>query len=175
MDNSFFAYLQLLELMAFFSGYALIYSLAMFISGKIPAGKNYVNISRALPYAYALVGTLYLGLQLRNLYPDYSIQNLRNAFLQPYLIIWALLSLLFWIPAIGKRPVLSLLHSLVFFFFLLKDIFLQMTDRGVDKNILSNDMTIYTTSLLVNISALVFIVLVTFLYRYFMKRSKPGI
>jgi len=175
MDNSFFAYLQLLELMAFFSGYPLIYSLGLFVSGKIPSRYDKVNIRRALPYAYALVGTLYLGLQLKNLYPDYSIANIRNAFLQPYLIGWALMSLLFWIPAISKRPVLSLVHSLVFFFFLLRDLFKQITDPAADKNILSNDMTLYTTSLLINISALVFIVVIIFVYGYLKRRSTPRV
>jgi len=34
MDNSFFSHLQLLELMAFFSGYPLVYAVIIFIDGK---------------------------------------------------------------------------------------------------------------------------------------------
>ena len=172
-DNNFFAYLQLLELMAFFSGFPLVYSIALVFSEKISARNKKLNLRRLLPYAYALVGTLYLGYQLKNIYPDYSVENFKNTFLHPYLINWALLSLLFWIPAISKRVVLCLLHSLVFFYFLLRDLFVQLTDPAADKNIISNDMKIYTTSLMINIGALIFILLVTLLYKFLKERQQP--
>lgn len=172
MDDSFFAYLQQLELMAFFSGYSLIYSLALFFTGTRSARNNNIRISGLLPYAYALAGTLYLGLQLKNLYPDYSIENIKLVIQQPFLISWALLSLIFWIPVMSKKPVLSLIHSLVFFFFLLRDLFIQIADGAADKNIIRNDMKIYTVSLLINIGALLLIVSLSFLFRYFKNRSK---
>ena len=119
MDNSIFAYLQQLELMAFFSGFPLIYAIVLYITGTLTEKNIFkIRLVSCLPFAYALVGTLYLGLQLRNLYPYYSVENIKQAMQQPWLIIWGLLSLLFWIPAIGKKKILSLLHSLVFFFFL---------------------------------------------------------
>jgi len=170
-DNSFLGYLQLLELMAFFSGFPLVYSIALFVSGKISASNPKLDLRRLLPYAYALVGTLYLGYLLKNLYPDYSIANIKNSFQHPFLVTWALLSLLFWIPAINKRPILSLLHSLVFFFFLLRDLYIQITDTAADKNILSNDMKIYTTSLMINFCALIFILLIYLMYRLLTKKK----
>ena len=79
----------------------------------------------------------------------------------PWLMIWALLSILFWIPAVSKKKELSLIHSLVFFFFLLKDIVLQIASSA-DGNILKNDMRIYTISLLLNLCAFILLVLLSF-------------
>ena len=164
MDNSFFAYIQKLELLAFFSGYPLIYTVILFIAESQHLQNNFKNrIVSLLPFSYALVGSLYLGFQLRNLYPNYSIENIKLTIQQPYLVTWGCLSILFWIPALGKRTVLSLLHSLVFFFLVVKDLFLQ-SSAFTDKNIIRNDMKIYTDSLLINIGALVLIVLLSLLY-----------
>src|SRR5438105_3986940 len=127
MDDSFFVYLQQLELIAFFSGYPLIYAVILFIAGMQKSQKNFTKyVVSLLPFAYALVGTLYLGLQLNKLYPDYSIENIKLTISQPWLVAWGLLSVLFWIPALARKKVLSLIHSLVFFFILLLDL-LQST------------------------------------------------
>lgn len=172
MGDNFFAYLQQLEMMAFFSGYPLLYVFILFISGNNQSKPNTKKkIASLLPFSYALVGTLYLGLQLKNLYPDYSIENIKTTIEQPLLVIWGLLSILFWIPALGKKSILSLIHSLVFFFFLLRDLFLQLTTSSADKNIVRNDMKIYTDSLLLNMGAFAFIVLLFFLYTFYKKRS----
>ena len=174
MDNSFFAYLQQLELMAFFSGYPLIYAVTLFFAGNQQEKNNFRSrIVSLLPFAYALVGTLYLGLQLKNLYPDYSFENIKLSIQQPYLIIWGLLSVLFWIPALAKKRILSLIHSLVFFFFLIRDLFLQMSSPSAGNDMVRNDMKIYTISLLLNLGALVFIVVLSFMFTYFKKRLQP--
>ncbi len=164
MDNNFFAYLQQLELMAFFSGYPLLYAVVVFIAGEQPA-KNELKkrIVRLLPFAYALVGTLFLGLQLKNLYPGYSFENIKLSIHRPSLVIWALLSMLFWIPALAKKTVLSLLHSLVFFFFLLRDLLLHLF-QSAGKSVVRTDMKIYTDSLLLNFVSFFVIVLLSFLF-----------
>jgi hypothetical protein len=168
MGDHFFSYLKQLELMAFFSAYPLVYAVINVFTGnsKKETLKRFPSL---LPYAYALTGLLYLGLQLKDLYPDYSFENIRSSFQQPILTIWALLSLLFWIPAVSKKPVLSLIHSLVFFFFLLKDLLTQLFTSSADKNILRNDMKVYTDSLLVNGGAFAFVVLLSFLLIRFKK------
>ena len=80
----------------------------------------------------------------------------------PWLMIWALLSIFFWIPAIARKRLLSLLHSLVFFFFLLKDFVLQFS-QPAHENIVGNDMRIYTISLLLNVGAFVLLLLLSLL------------
>jgi hypothetical protein len=168
--DSFFAYMQRLELLAFFSGYPLVYTVALLIAGSRPPGNNFkTRIASLLPFAYALVGSLYLGLQLKNLYPDYSIENMRRSIQQPWLMIWGLLSILFWIPALSKKPVLSLLHSLIFFILLLKDLFSQIS--APTKDMVRNDMNVYTVSLLLNLAAIAFMVLQSFLYTRFKNRK----
>lgn len=164
MDNSFFSYLQQLELMAFFSGYPLLYAVILSVAGNKSLRNNFKSrVVSLLPFAYALIGTLYLGLQLKNLYPDYSIENIKLAMAQPYLKIWGLLSLFFWIPALAKKPVFSLLHSLVFFLLLIKDLIIQSSSKG-DKLVIKNDMKVYTDSLIVNVFAFIAVALICFLY-----------
>ena len=144
MDNSFFAYLQQLEMMAFFSGYPLIYAVVIVAAGKRPEKNSFGERAAAvLPFAYALVGTLFLGFQLKKLYPDYSFENIRSTMQMPWLVLWGLLSVLFWIPAIGKKKFLCLIHSLLFFFFLVKDLFIQLSASSVNSDTIKNDKNIF--------------------------------
>lgn len=172
MDNSFFAYLQQLELIAFFSGYPLLYAVILFSVGDQQVKNDFKKrITSHLPFAYALMGTLYLGLQLKNLYPDYSLDNLKLTIQYPWLMGWGLLSILFWIPALSKKTILSLLHSLVFFFILIKDLFIQLSASSAGNHIVKNDMKIYTISLSLNLGALIIIVLFSFLFIRYKKSS----
>ncbi len=176
MDNSFFAYLQQLELMAFFSGYPLLYAITRFIAGDRSVKNVFTNrVFPLLPFAYALTGTLYLGLQIRNLFPDYSIENIRLTMQQPWLTGWGLLSILFWIPALGRKPVLSLVHSLVFFSLLARDLFLRTFQSSADKNVVRNDMKIYTDSLLLNLGSLIAMVLISLLIAQFKRKRSTSL
>jgi hypothetical protein len=174
MDNSFFAYIQRLELIAFFSGYPLIYTVIIFLGGS-PRLKNNIG-ARAialLPCTYALVGALFIGLQLKKLYPDYSFEHIKLFIGQSWLIIWGLLPVLFWIPVIRKKSALSLIHSLVFFFLVIWDLLLQLTGPSADKNILTNDVNVYVNSVLLNLGAFGFTILMAFLFTRYIKRSAP--
>lgn len=158
-------------MMAFFSGYPLIYILLFSFAGnkttRSPVKQQLVSL---LPIAYALAGTLYLGLVLKNLYPDYSFTHIKEEFQNPLLKIWGLLSIFFWIPVFRKRPVISLLHSLVFFFLIIKDFYIQLTSAFADKNVLQNDMKIYTDSFLLNLGAFILVILISPLITRFKKK-----
>lgn len=173
MESSIFEYLQHLELLAFFSGYPLIYALVVFIAG-IKQIKFYVvnKMFTILPFSYALIGTLFLGLQLNNLYPDYSFENIKLIFQDPFFKTWGILSVLFWIPALNKKPVFSLIHSLFFFLLLAKDLFMHVI-KGTDQNIISNEMKLYTDSLLLNTFCLLLITFLYMIYKKFVFRSFP--
>jgi hypothetical protein len=174
MSNSFFAYLQQLELMAFFSGYPLLYAVIIFITGNQQLKNNLKNrLVSFLPLSYALVGSLYLGFQLNKFYSGYSVENIKQTIHHPWLTTWALLSILFWIPAIGKKTFLSLIHSLVFFLFLARDLMVQLFLPTADVNVVRNDMKLYTDSILLNLGAFVFIMLINFLFRVNKKRLTP--
>ena len=89
--------------------------------------------------------------------------------MQPWLLTWGLLSLLFWLPALSKKKELSFIHSLVFFFFLVKDIILQITGSSGGSEMLRNDMRIYALSFLLNLGALVLIILLSFIIGFIKK------
>ena len=161
MDNSFFQYLQKLEVLVFFSGYPLVYTICFFIAGADKSKHNFIQrLITCLPFAYALAGTLYLGLQLKNLYPDYSFENIKYSTGHPFLTAWGILSVVFWIPAIAKRKFLALAHSLVYFAVLLNDLFIQSAPPGP----VGNDMNVYTISLLLHSAALILVTLLSYLF-----------
>ncbi|MDP4284745.1 MAG: hypothetical protein Q8891_09990 [Bacteroidota bacterium] len=163
MGNNFETYIQKLELIGFFAGYAIVYALVHFIKGEQrKKTSSFINcLPKLLPYAYALTGTLFLGMVLKNISIDLSLQNIVEQFQNPYLKIWGLLSVLFWIPALSKKPVYSLFHSLVFFFLLIKDFWMLITS-SIDSEIIKNDMKVYTDSLLLNTANLACIAILWF-------------
>lgn len=162
MDNSFFIYLEQLELIGFFSGYLFVYLLVKFVATILMQKKIIAfNFTKLLPYSYALVGLLFLGYQLKNLYPNYSIENLNSIPQNVYLKAWALLSILFFIPALAKKPALSLLHSLVFFYFIVQHLF-NYFFNAADSATLQNYMSIYTRSLLLHAGTYIIILFIYF-------------
>jgi hypothetical protein len=167
MSTEFFSYIERLETLGFFSAYPLCYALLYFIAAnsKHAFVKKFLTL---LPYSYAVVGLLYAGLQIRNLYPDYSVENIKLSFQQPLLKTWALLSIAFFIPSLARRPLLSLLHSLVFFFFLVKDLFSATATKN---DLIKNDMKLFTDSLLVNLFAFGLVALISFLLHIRKQRS----
>jgi len=172
MSDSFLAYIQRVELLAFFSGYPLLYAIIVLSFGNKPKNKFFDKLPSLLPFAYALVGTLYLGLQFKNLSILHATAYTKQLMLHPYLVAWGLLSLLFWIPAISKHKQLSLLHSLVFFFFLVKDIISQVAGSIPDIEMLNNDMRVFTVSLLMNTGAFIIIAMLFFIFPFAKKNQQ---
>jgi hypothetical protein len=168
METGFFSYLRLLELLAFFSGYPLIYAIAVVWTGWHPV-RNTIRsaVFNVLPFSYALVGTLYVGLQARYIYLYLTTGSGKFFFVNPYLTFWGLLAVLFWIPPIAKRNWLCLLHSLTILFLLVKDIVTKISTPG-NQPFLRNEMNIYTLSILLNLAALVLLVI---FYRAFSRKS----
>lgn len=173
MDDAFLITLQKLELIAFFSGYPVVYTVMFFFAGISPVKKNFVDrVISLLPFSYALLGTLFLGFEIKKIFPDYSIENIKHTIQQPYLVMWGLLSLLFWIPAISKKPILSLVHSLVFFFLLLSDLYLQWFSLTADNYVIKNDMKVYANSLILNLASFAILVLLSLLFSYSKRRPQ---
>jgi hypothetical protein len=173
MTGDFLAYLQRLEMLVFFSGYPLVYYLVHWIAGSKPANGSFRNrLISLLPLAYALLGTLYLGLLLKNAYPDYSVSSVKLKIHEPFLTVWGISSLIFWIPNFNRKPIYSLLHSLVFFFFLVKDIGYAFFKLTTDNHIVRNDMNIYTISIVLNGFSLAFISTIVFLFSHFRKMTR---
>ena len=174
MGDSFFFYLHRLELIAFFSGYPLMYATVLLIGGmrrsRTELQKKLVAL---LPFSYALVGTLYFGFQLMNLYLNNPTDNFREFAQHPFFAVWGLLAMLFWIPALAKRPILSLMHSLVFFILLIRDLFYFRPGPEADSSMVSNDMKLYTYSLFLHIVAFITVTLIYFLLRWYKSFRRP--
>lgn len=171
MGIDFFAYIERLELIAFFCGYPFIYLFVhIFSSTQFVKRIFYSRIELLLPVSYALVGLLYLGLLLKNLYPHYSLHNIQLSVHQPFFKIWGLLSLLFFIPLFNRKTVFSLWHSLLFFFFFAGTI-IKETLMSNQNDAVENGMHIYSISLLINLFAFIIICIFDFI-RSKMK-SKP--
>jgi hypothetical protein len=75
-----------------------------------------------------------------------------------------MLSLLFWIPLFAKKRVISLLHSLPFFIYIIKDAF-QFHASTSGREMIRNEIRIYSDSLLLNITTLVIVILLTLLVK----------
>jgi hypothetical protein len=171
MEN-FFAYLERLETLGFFSGYPLVFALVLVIAGAKEQRRGLrERLVRMLPYAYALTGTLYLGMILRNAWPDLDMENLFTSLQQPWLRIWALISILFWIPLFARTPLLSLLHSLLFFYFIVRDIVLYSTGQA-DKHLVRNDMKVYGDSLLIILAAFFLLTALASLYSGYREQQR---
>ena len=168
INDSLNDYIGQLQLLSFFSGYPLVYALVNFAVAerrkKLPYfSKRWIEL---LPFAYALVGTLFFGFLLKNISPDFSLKHISDLFQSSYLEVWGIMSILFWIPMISKKTVFSLLHSLPFFFLLVKDFFMQTTFNSA-RLVIGNDMKMYTISIVLNAGALVIVFVIFFLLRHF--------
>lgn len=174
MNETLLAYIERLEQMVFFVGYPLVYAIVLTIARtnqKKVQSTFFGNAAKLLPYAYALSGSLFFGLVLKNIYPDFSYKNIIDHFQNPFLNFWGILALLFWIPSLPKKTFLSLVHSLVFFFLLLKDLFMLVTSNSAT-DIIKNDMKIYTDSLILNAGTLATILLFFYLFSKIKRYSK---
>ncbi len=163
MGIDFFAYIERLELIAFFCGYPFIYLLVHLFSSTQFVKRFFYNRGVILlPVSHAFTGLLYLGLLLKNLYPHYSLHNIQLSVHQPFFKIWGVLSLLFFIPLLNRKTVFSLWHSLLFFFFFAGSI-VKETLQSNQSDAVKNGMHIYSISLLINLFAFVIICLVDFI------------
>ncbi len=171
MDNSFFAYLQQLELLVFFSGYPFLYLLIGSLKSiKFVNPEFRKDINQLLPYTYAFAGVIFIGFELKNLYPDFSFNNISQRIQEPFWYVWGILSLLFWIPRINKIPTLSFLHSL-FFLYLFVRIFKKFTsEMNTDHSFQANNMRVYTISLLLYLTILFVFYFLSFLVKRFLEK-----
>ena len=162
-------YIEMLELIAFFAGFPLVYLLvhAFADQPKKPA-VFFKKLAYLLPFSYALVGTLYFLFLIKNLYEEYSLRNNLHAFANPWLIIWALSSLLMWSALFRRKAYFSFLHSLVIFFLLLRDVFLYATDN-LGKPMLVNDMKLYSGSLILNSGCLLLTYILYLIIKHYPK------
>lgn len=153
-----------MEILAFFSGFPLVYILVKTIV-QLPVVRSTLKVRmlQVLPFSYAFVGLLFVGLELKNNYPDLHIQILWSHILNPFLYFWGLISLFFLHPFFRSVPQWSFFHSLVFFFLILQNIFLGVNNQLVNGDSLHNSLKIYSISLLLNAASFIVSFLLFFL------------
>lgn len=171
MGKDFESYLQQLQLIGFFSGYPLIFALVFVISGP-PEKRNEFRkkLVQLLPLSYALVGILFLGFIAQNYDRSFwrGFFTLRNN--QTFLVFWGTLAIFFWLPLFNKKIWMSLVHSLVFFGLFAKELFFH---PRTDDSRLSNNMKLYTDSLILQAACFLAIFLAYNLFSFFRKKLKP--
>lgn len=172
MDQSFFQYLEQLELIGFFSGYPIVYLLVYVLTA---AKKKYSTGSERrvflLPVAYALVGLLFIGYEIKKIMDESGIETMMTQLKGRYLLIWGLSSVLFFIPFLRKKPVWSFLHSLVFFSVVVKDL-INAVFKNADPSFLKNTINLYTGSMLLHGFAFALVLLLSFLNSRFRKAER---
>jgi hypothetical protein len=108
MGFNFIVYFEKLELLAFFSGFPIIFLLVFWCFGSTKK-----QVLSWLPLSYALAGTLYISYVIYN-GASHSLVDLSSLSLITALKTWSLFSLLFWIPFFRKRIAWPFIHSLFF-------------------------------------------------------------
>jgi len=171
MDNDLLSYIEWVELETFFSGFLLVYAIIYVVSGNKQTGFIKTKVLSLLPLAYALIATLYWGLQLKNWYPDYNINHIISGTYYPYLKLWALLAIFFWLPILHRKKFLAAIHSSVYFFLMMKDIGVQVLNKNADSYSRNNDLKIYTVSIGMCIAALAIVLLTYLLILRFKKKE----
>jgi uncharacterized membrane protein len=160
MPDTLDGYMEWIMLETLFSGYLLVFSILYIVSAyKGQRGFIKIRIMPLLPLTYAFVGTIFWGLQLRVGHSYNTFQHFVSSLQYPFLHGWALLSILFWIPFLRERPILSALHSSIFFALMMIDLFAEARDKLFDNSLLGNGLKIYSVSLGIYITALLFLLL----------------
>lgn len=88
-----------------------------------------------------------------------------------FLKVFGLISLFFWLPVLFKKPVFSVLHSLVFFFLLIRDTIQHILNKAQDFSSRSNDLKIFTVSIALNIAANLVMLLVLLIIKRFQQKT----
>ncbi len=160
MPDTLDGYMEWIMLETLFSGYLLVFSLLYIVSAyQGERGFFKRRIMPLLPLTYALMGTIFWGLQLKIGHSYNTFQHFVFSLQYPFLHGWALVSILFWIPFLRKRPILSALHSSIFFGLMVKDMFVESPDKLVDNSSPGNDLKIYSASIGIYVTALLFLLL----------------
>ena len=170
--NDFFAYLEKLELIAFFAGFPLIYFLVMAYKNQLQSSKYAFlkQIPNHLSFGYALAVLLYVGMKVYQQISNQDGFHFSNLFIgdNRYYIIWAYAGLIFWLPFLKSKPILVLLHSLVFFFIFLFFIYLYINGEA-EKAVVTNSTQLYFYSILLNCFTVLF---ATTLFLIFSRNKK---
>ena len=149
----------------FFSNYIIVYA----ISHLLAKNKNWntfiiAKIYPLLPLAYAFVTTCFWTIFLYQYSFNYIWKTIMAEIPAKLIIIWSLLSLLFWLPVFRKKNYFSLLHSIPFFILPLISIGNNIFKFGLlEWDDVWNLLRIYIAGLLIYVAAIIILLVAKFL------------
>jgi len=149
----------------FFSNYIIVYA----ISHLLAKNKNWNTFIKAkiyplFPLAYAFVTTCFWTIFLYQYSFNYIWKTIMAEIPAKLIIIWSLLSLLFWLPVFRKKNYFSLLHSIPFFilpFIIIANNILKFGLLEWDD--VWNLLRIYIAGLLIYVAAIIILLVAKFL------------
>lgn len=150
----------------FFSGYAIVYGTAYFLSNKQHPNLFIKNkIYPLLPLAYALITTCFWLFILYKANLSFVSKRVAHSILAQLLIMWSFLGLLFWLPLFRKNYSLSLMHSLLFFILPLAFIAKNILRLGVfEKDDILSLLRVYLASASVYLLAIIILLIAKFAF-----------
>lgn len=167
MDHTFFAYLQQLEILAFFSGYAPVYLVVQRVVSLPGINESFKKrVQLLLPYTYAIAGTLFLGFELKNNFPNFSIARFMERVQDSFLFYWSLLPLACWVPVVRRYPFLSLLHSFAYLLVMIREFVFSGGNAYQNNHFTGNYMRIYSISMLAYLMILLVLGLSSLFYAF---------
>lgn len=173
MGISLTAYIQQLEFIAFFAGYPLLFLLVWVGAEAVQNRTSFIHqLKNLLPTGYALTGSLFTVHVIVNMVAEYRFSQQLHLPENIWLTVWALVSLVFWIPQMRTRPMLAPLHSLPFFFLFGREIVLYISGKS-DPDTLATYMKLYSISMGINAGCLLLCGLALIVGRRFFGR-KPS-
>src|SRR5277367_460798 len=104
MGADLLTFFQRLELLAFFAGYPVVFTIVYILSNLRPGFRvmRWEKSGALLPASYALVGTLFF---LSIVWPVFLGQPFRAGNLSIIALrAWGLLAIAFWIPRLSRLP-----------------------------------------------------------------------
>lgn len=153
MGTDFLSFIQRYELILFFAGYPLLYTLI----SSLPKQRM------SLPVAYAMAGTFFL------LFLFWKA-NRPGSLVIIALRYWGVLAMLFWIPGLRKLRLWSLLHSLVFFAIMVRDM-VGALSAPYGRETVGGDMRIFSISFFLYALLFVLVRLAVFIRRTIQRRA----
>ena len=151
--NSFFNYIDKLELIAFFSAFPLFYFLIIsFYSKPLILKFKFLKLLPVLvSMTYATMTVLYLGMKLNQWYLQSLISHIQIDYFTIlfFLKLWVVLGLLFFFHFFQTKPILALAHSSIYFLILLIDFF-QYYHHQIQAEVFHNEMRLYIIGFFAN-------------------------
>lgn len=159
--NDLFIYIEQVELIAFFSGFPVIWILVKLIFERKSIGAILLN--RLLPLVYGVLAILYMGMKMdayrTNLFAGWIFGNYGHILLK----CWAISAMFFLLSSQNKFFIrVVFYHSLVFYAILMKDL-VMFFNHTLSADLISNEWKMHLLSIALTA---ILAIIIYFLFRF---------